>query len=470
MSSFRTFNRLMPRGLLGLSTLMAVLTLTACSTTATREQAMQDALAVTPAAWTNSLPAAAPSPTPARWWGAVGDARLKQLVEQALSQNLSLAVAARRVDQARVQLAQVDAQRWPQAQGQLSATSSKPVEGGDVTHRAQASVSVSWELDLWRKLAAQTEASDWSAQATEQDRLALQQSLVASVVRAYWQWSYAAERVNVAQANLALARKTADLTSVQYKAGAVSGLGLAQTRQALAAQEASVSQWRASLEESRQALALLLGVPPQAVNLPAQGALPSGLPPSVTPGLPAEVLACRPDVRASQARLQQTWAQEDATARQWYPAITLTGSVSGSSVALSDVLKDPLAAVSTALTMPFLQWRERQRNVALAEADADIARLQFHATLFTALSEVDKALVLQRELREQVRAQDIRLTESRTIERLTRARYDAGAEPLRVWLDAQQDLRQSELDHAQVVLDAWTQWANTMLALGQGGC
>ncbi|MGC8200785.1 hypothetical protein, partial [Salmonella enterica] len=63
-----------------------------------------------------------------------------------------------------------------------------------------------------------------------------------------------------------------------------------------------------------------------------------------------------------------------------------------------------------------------------------------------------------------------RLNEALTVERLTKARFDAGAEPLRVWLDAQQDARQSELDQAQVALQAWTQWANAMLALGQGAC
>jgi len=298
----------------------------------------------------------------------------------------------------------------------------------------------------------------------------LRLSLAASVVRQYWQWGYAQQRVQVAQQNLVLARQTARLIELQYQAGAISGLARAQAQQSLAAQEASLAQWRASQEESRQTLALLLGQAPQAVALPDRGVLPVGLPPAFTPGLPASVLACRPDVRASQARLQEAWSQASATARQWYPALTLTGSVSGSSVALSDVLKDPLGAVSSTLTMPFLQWQERARQVDIADADADIARLNFQQTLFTALSEVDKNLVLQEQLKAQLNAQQRRLNEALTVERLTKARFDAGAEPLRVWLDAQQDARQSELDHAQVALQAWTQWANAMLALGQGAC
>jgi NodT family efflux transporter outer membrane factor (OMF) lipoprotein len=457
----------------GVATAALLCLLSACNTLPDRQTELDTAKQVIPAAWTNALPAADAALSQVGttdWWTAVNDPYLQQLVQQALAQNLSLTVAARRVDQARRQADQTASEQWPQAQGQVGSTSSKPLDGGVTTRRASASVSVSWELDLWQRLAAQTQAADWNAQALEQDHQALRLSLAASVVRQYWQWGYAQQRVQVAQQNLVLARQTARLIELQYQAGAISGLSRAQAQQSLAAQEASLAQWRASQEESRQTLALLLGQAPQAVALPDKGVLPVGLPPAFTPDLPASVLACRPDVRASQARLQQAWSQATAAARQWYPALTLTGSVSGSSVALSDVLKDPLGAVSSTLTMPFLQWRERARQVDIADADADIARLNFQQTLFTALSEVDKNLVLQEQLKVQLNAQQRRLNEALTVERLTKARFDAGAEPLRVWLDAQQDARQSELDHAQVALQAWTQWANAMLALGQGAC
>jgi NodT family efflux transporter outer membrane factor (OMF) lipoprotein len=457
----------------GVATAALLCLLSACNTLPDRQADLDTAKQVIPAAWTNARPAADVATSQVGttdWWTAVNDPYLQQLVQQALAQNLSLTVAARRVDQARRQADQTASEQWPQAQGQVGSTSSKPLDGGTTTRRASASVSVSWELDLWQRLAAQTQAAEWNTQAVEQDHQALRLSLAASVVRQYWQWGYAQQRVQVAQQNLVLARQTARLIELQYQAGAISGLARAQAQQSLAAQEASLAQWRASQEESRQTLALLLGQAPQAVALPDRGVLPVGLPPAFTPGLPASVLACRPDVRASQARLQQAWSQASATARQWYPALTLTGSVSGSSVALSDVLKDPLGAVSSTLTMPFLQWQERARQVDIADADADIARLNFQQTLFTALSEVDKNLVLQEQLKAQLNAQQRRLNEALTVERLTKARFDAGAEPLRVWLDAQQDARQSELDHAQVALQAWTQWANAMLALGQGAC
>jgi NodT family efflux transporter outer membrane factor (OMF) lipoprotein len=456
--------------------LACAVSLSACSTLPDRTPELQAAQAGVPAHWTNgsngsSQVSQSTSVATSSWWVAAGDATLNGLVQQALDQNISLAVAAQRVYQAQRRLAQAQTQQGPQAQGQASVSATQALQSdAPVTRRATASVGVSWEIDVWQRLAAQANAADAALVAAAQDQESVRQSLVAMVVRQYWQWAFAGQRVMVAEQNLAVAQQTSDLMQAKYRAGAVSGLAKAQTLQALATQEASLAQWRSALEEARQTLALLLGQAPQAVRLPTKSALPNGLPPVITPGLPATVLACRPDVRAAQARLQQTWSLEDAATRQWYPAITLTGSVSGSSTALTDVLKDPLGAVSAAITLPFLQWRERQQQIDLASSDANVALLNFQSTMYQALSDVDKALVLQVQLKKQLAAQQSRFAQSQTIERLTRARYQAGADTLQMWLDAQQSLRQSELDAAQAGLNAWTQWANAMVALGDGGC
>lgn len=449
--------------------------LTACASLPNQHSRLDAETPVMPAAWlyakyANNAAAGATEGVSPLWWTQVGDPTLTHLVQTALSQNLTLAIAAKRVDQARIRLAQTQSNAWPKAQGQVGASAQQALSGGAVKRSTSASVSVSWELDLWQRLAAQNQVAQWQAVATEADKQAVAQSLVASVVRSYWQWAYAQQRVDVAQANLVSARQTLQLLEAQYRAGAVSGLARAQAQQVVSSQEASVAQWQAALVEARETLALLMGQAPQGVPLPAQGTLPAAAPATFAPGLPASVLACRPDVYAAQARLQQAWSQEEATARQWYPALSLTGSISGSATTLADVLSDPLGALSSALTLPFLQWRELARQDALAQADADIARMTFHDTVFKALSEVDKNLALQKQLQQQWQAQRDRLDAAKKIAHMTHVRYDAGAEPLRVLLDAQQTLRQSELDAAQASLNMWTQWVDTMLALGQGAC
>ncbi len=459
----------------GLIVLACALMLSACNTLPDRSADLKAVQAGVPANWSNdqgNTPSSKHSAvSTSRWWEAAGDASLNALVQQALDHNISLAVAAQRVYQAQRRLAQAQTQQSPQAQGQASVTATQAMESNaPVTRRATASVGVSWELDVWQRLAAQTNAADASALAAVQDQEAVRQSLVASVVRQYWQWAFALQRVQVTEQNLRVAQQTSDLMQAKYRAGAVSGLAKAQALQVLAAQEVSLAQWRSSLEEAKQTLSLLLGQAPQLVRLPETNGLPGGLPPSITPGLPATVLACRPDVHAAQARLQQMWSLEDAATRQWYPAITLTGSVSGSSTALTNVLKDPLGALGAAITLPFLQWRELQQQIDLARSDANVAVLNFQSAMYQALSDVDKALVLQVQLKSQLAAQQTRFAQSQTIERLTRVRYQAGADTLQVWLDAQQNLRQSELDAAQAGLNAWTQWANAKLALGEGGC
>lgn len=462
----------LPSSLTASAAAVLLVGLTACASLPNQQARLNAETPVIPQAWLYASSQTADTKKDATplWWTQVGDSALNNLVQTALSQNLTLAIAAKRVDQARIRLAQTESNAWPKAQGQVGASAQQPLSGGAVKRSTSASVSVSWELDLWQRLAAQNQVAQWEAVATEADKQAVAQSLVASVVRSYWQWAYAQQRVDVAQANLVSARQTLQLLDTQYRAGAVSGLARAQAQQVVSSQEASVAQWQASLVEARETLALLMGQATQGVQLPASATLPKAFPAAMTPDLPASVLACRPDVYAAQARLQQAWSQEEATARQWYPALSLTGSVSGSATTLSDVLSNPLGSLSSALTLPFLYWRDLARQDALAQADAEIARLSFHDTVFKALSEVDKNLALQKQLQQQWQAQRDRLDAAQKIARMTGVRYEAGAEPLRVLLDAQQTLRQSELDAAQASLNTWTQWADTMLALGQGAC
>lgn len=459
---------------------VVVFGLTACASLPNQQGRLDEAQSVIPKAWLYEPSQTAThaatqtgigaEPTSPMWWTQVGDAALSDLVQKALAQNISLAIAVKRVEQARTRLAQAEANAWPQAQGQVGASAQKNLSGGAVNRSTSASASVSWEIDLWQRLAAQNQVAQWEAVATEADRQGVAQSLVASVVRGYWQWAYATERVAVAKANLQNARQTLDLLEAQYKAGAISGLARTQGQQVVSSQMVSLSQAQATLLDARETLALLMGQAPQSVTLPSAVALPLTAPPALKAGLPASVLACRPDVYAAQARLQKAWSQEEATARQWYPALSLTGAVSGSATTVSDVLRDPLGSLSAALTLPFLQWRELARQDTLSQADAEIARLNFHDTLFKALSEADKNMTTQTYLQDQWQAQRALLASAINVERMTRVRYQAGAEPLRVLLDAQNTLRQSELDAAQANVNMWTQWTDTMLSLGAGTC
>ena len=170
-----------------------------------------------------------------RWWTLFHDAALNQLVEQVLARNSDLAVAGLNLQQARLQAKQSQSQQGVRiGNAGISTGHQFSLEGnGDAARGISLNYpGLSYELDLFGKLANQTEAARWEALATEQDLQATAQSLIATTANLYWQLGYLNERYVVAQQNLASTQKTYQLVSAQYRAGAVSGLDLNQAEQA----------------------------------------------------------------------------------------------------------------------------------------------------------------------------------------------------------------------------------------------
>ena len=450
--------------------ILSSLLLAACATRPAGSNAPQAGNAQVPAQFQYATAPASASAVALdeAWWKGFNDPALNALIDQALARNTDLAVAALRVRQAQLQLNQAESDRLPSFSGNVGANASRRIgESQPTTRSASASVGASWELDLWGRLSAQRDAAQWEATATQEDRRAVALSLVGTTATLYWQLAYLDQQVETAEQSLAYARKTLDLVLAQRQAGSVSGLEEAQSRQSVLAQEAALSQLVQQRTVVRQSLALLLDEPSQNAGavLP-KPQWPQGAWPELSPGLPAEVLARRPDLRAAEARLRGSFANVDVTRTSYYPTLTLNGSVGGSSQALSNVLSNPVGTLGAALALPFLNWGTMQRNVAISQLQADAAVLDFRKTLYQALSDVDTALSAQTQLARQAQLQSDRLTQARKVEQLTELRYRSGADPLKTWLDAQESRRQAELASAQVRYNQLDNWVALVQALG----
>lgn len=400
------------------------------------------------------------------WWQRFDDPVLNDLIQRVLDCNLSLGVAVLRVQQARLKTDLADADRLPSVSASVGASASRLLDGGPTSRGASAKLSATWEVDLWGKVSAQRDAAQWATQASEDDRRAVALSLVGTTARLYWQLAYLDQRVTSAEQSLAYARQTQDLVGAQYKAGSVSGLEQAQAQQAVSSQEAGLAQLTQTRMEARQALALLLDGPAQSASLPEQPRWPQTAWPTLAPGLPADILSRRPDVRAAESRLRGSYASVDVTRTSYYPSLSLTGSVGSSSESLSHVLRDPVGSLGATLLLPFLQFRDMQRNVAISEASASV--LNFRQTLYQALSEVDQGLSAQAQYAVQTQALEQRLLQARKVERLTELRYRSGAEPLKSWLDAQESRRTAELSLADARYNQLSSWVSLVQALGGG--
>ncbi|RQS62997.1 TolC family protein [Burkholderia sp. Bp8963] len=434
-----------------------------------------------PAHWTvydatpETLPAAvsvtsAPSaaaPIPADWWRGFGDRGLDQLINDVLAVNNDLAAAAIRAYRARLQAGLVATNLTPSVTLGGDGSVSRTLDSHRMSRTSNLSGALSYELDLWGKLAAQRDAARWEADATQADRDAARLSLIGTIAALYWQIGYLNQQIGLGDANISYAERTLALVRARHVAGAVSGLDIAQAEQNLSAQRAAQTQLIQQRTENRHALAILFDRPPQ-----AQAAEPAELPdrplPAVPAGLPADLLGRRPDLRAAEFRLRELLANVNVTRTSFYPAFTLTGLVGTSSASLERVLSNPVATLGVGLTLPFVQWNTMQLQIKVSQSRYEEAVVNFRQQLYTALSEVENALSARVQLEREGEQRTLSIAQARRAEALARARFVAGATGVRPWLDEQQRLRDAQSADALNRLNRLNNRMNLYRVLGGG--
>ena len=401
------------------------------------------------------------------WWTLFGDPQLNKLVDQVIAKNTDLAVAGIAIQQARLKAGLAADQQGPRVSSGVSAGHRIDLNSGDDSSQGLSlSAGVSYELDLFGKLARQTEASKWEALATEQDLQATAQTLIGTTAKLYWQLAYLNESLATAKQSLATSEKLYSLVNSQYKAGAVSGLDLTQAEQSVQSQKANLSQIQQSLVETRTAIAVLLHIPVQQLNLQEPQRLPQVSLPQIAAGLPADILSRRPDLRASELRLRESLANKDATTASYYPSINLTGKLGSSSTSLTELIKNPALTLGASLSLPFLQYNDMKKNIAISQLDYEKAIIQYRQTLYQAFADVENSLSARTELNQQVQLQQRNLELAEKAERLTDVRYRNGAVALKNLLDQQETTRAARLSLVNTKQNQYNAYVTLMQALG----
>ncbi|KAF0812126.1 Toxin and drug export protein A [Andreprevotia sp. IGB-42] len=384
-----------------------------------------------------------------RWWQRFGDPQLDALIDKALRSNNDLAAATIRVQRARLQAGLTDTNLTPSVTVGAGGNVQQDLkEGGRSVRSYNATASLSYEIDLWGKLARQRDAAAWEANATELDRRNTALALIGTTAQLYWQIAYLNQRIASAEASLAYTEKTLALVHVQHKAGAVAGLDEVQAAQSVATQQATLVNLQQQREEARNALAILFDQAPQQRELEL-AALPQTPLPTVPEGIPADVLARRPDLQAAEWRLRASMANVDATRASFYPAFTLTGSVGSVSTNLGNVLSNPIGTLGAGLTLPFLQWNTTQLTIKVSQADYQLAVVQFRQALYKALADVENALSARSHDLQEGEALQRAFDLARRSETLAEVRYRAGKTGVKDWLDQQQARRAIEITLAE---------------------
>jgi multidrug efflux system outer membrane protein len=387
-----------------------------------------------------------PDANTVRWQDFFADARLRGLIDLALTNNRDLRVAVLNIEQARASYRVQDAGRLPSVSANGSGShartpASLSSTGREmVTHQYSANLGVSaYELDLFGRVRNLSDQALQKYLATEEARRSTQISLVAEVATAYLNWSADIDRLALARETLRSQGESYRLTEARVSKGYDSELTLRQLQTSVDSARVDVARYVGQVAQDRNAMALLLGtpVPDALVPLPLSDQ-PDALP-DVPVGLPSDLMLRRPDLLQAEHQLQASTANIGVARAAFYPRISLTASAGSSSADLSDLFKAGSGAWSFApqISLPIFDGGANQANLDSAKAGRDIAVAQYEKAIQTAFREVSDALVQRSSVSEQLVAQRSLVEASEATLKLSDARYTRGIDGYLSVLDAQ---------------------------------
>ncbi len=426
-----------------LSALAAAAVLAGCSMIPERPQAQAGVPQAYPMA--TAAPATAPSAADLAWSGFITDARLRDVVQRALTNNRDLRVATLNIEQVRAQYQIQRSNQFPTVN--LAASGNRqPNASGGITDLYSVGLATSaWEIDFFGRLASLKEAALAQFLASEEARRAAQTSLVATVSSTWLSLQANESLLALTRQTLKTREDSLRLTKLRFDNGAASALDLRQAESLSAAAQVALAQAERARLLDVNALNLLVGEP-LPVNLlnPAtpDGALPAAVLADVPAGLPSDLLTRRADVRQAEQQLVAANANIGAARAAFFPRISLTASVGTASSDLSGLFRDGSWGFTLApqALLPIFDAGRNQAGLESARAGRDIALAQYEKAIQTAFREVADALAGQATLGEQLRAQEVQATAEADRFRLAELRYRNGVASFLDVLDAQRSL------------------------------
>lgn len=378
------------------------------------------------------------------WWQLFDDPVLNGLMETARRESLSLQIAGLQVLQSRAILGSANATRYPQSQ-QLSGNAASVTSGDsgfsdtDSFGSYGLSFGVGWEIDFWGKFRRSIESADAAFFASVANQQDLQVLVSAQVADLYYSYLATKLQIDIARSNADIQKRSYEITEELYTSGQESELDLQQAKTQYLATLSSIPNLEVTLVNLSNGLAVLLGREPGEV--PELDNLPEDLPlvdPIVINDIPARLLLRRPDIRASAWSVAAQSAQIGVARADYYPAISLLGSLGLSGNTLTSDTTSLVAG--SAFTWNLFDHGLIANNVRLQDARLQQTILGYQNSVLQAAQEIDNAAinVVKTRERKEILTQSVAAA-SRSLE-LAQARYKEGYADFQRVLDAQRTL------------------------------
>ncbi|CRY54393.1 putative outer-membrane efflux lipoprotein [Yersinia intermedia] len=402
------------------------------------------------------------------WWENFDDPQLSDSINRMLVSNNDLVTAGLTLQKARLTAGLTNTNLTPDITLTGAGSNTRSLnENTQPRENYSTSLALSYELDLWGKLARAREQSAWEVNATEQDRQETALSLIGTTADLYWQIAKFNQQLSYQQAALVISQDTLKILQSRYAAGDASEIELLQGQQSLLERQNQYQNLEQQREAARNAMALLFNRAPdyrraERQSLDLQQQVP------IAQSLPLQVIAQRPDVQAAEWRLRAALAGSDVAKLNFYPTLSLGASLDAGSAVFSQWFSNPSRTLSINSALPFLQWNTVQLTIDQSKVDVQLAAVDFRRKVYSALKDVDDAMTqrLSYQQQKQNQWQNLQLSQRRLS--LANSQYQAGSVSFQTLLDAQDALLTSETSLLELQYNYLNATMKLWLALGGG--
>ncbi|RLA04447.1 MAG: TolC family protein [Gammaproteobacteria bacterium] len=381
------------------------------------------------------------------WWQLFNDPILNKLIDEARQENYSLRIAGLKIVESRALLGIADSTLYPQLQmvsGDGSYINTESSGGDNPSSDSygayQAGFNVGWELDFWGRFRRGIESADaayFASITTHQDAQIL---LAAQVANAYFSYRLTQARIEIAHKNANIQKRSYEITTNVFQSGDGSELDLQQAKTQYLATLSTIPELEIALFQTRNAIAILLGRQPgglaelglsdEAYHWPEISA-------EFFQYIPANMLTRRPDVRTAAWQVAAQSAQVGVAEAEFYPAITLFGSIGWSSSTIAGASDTSNFIVGPGFSWNILDYDRIENNVRIQDARLQQLMENYQNQVLQAAKEVDDASYSLLKTDEQKQLIDDSLAASQRALELANIRYREGYSDFQRVLDAQ---------------------------------
>ena len=411
------------------------------------------------------------------WWEAFQDPILKGLIQDALGSNYDVRIAAARVQEARANLGVARSDYFPSLDYGVGASRARMLPGvlGGVGAQAPASdlysatMSMSWELDIWGRIRRSNEAARATLLSTEDARRGVWLTLVSDLAQAYFQLLALDVQLQIARDSTRAYQGTYDLFLDRLNHGIASKLETSRALGALGVAQATIPQLERDIVARENQISILLGKAP--------GPIPRGQPmyqqpvvPAVPAGLPSALLERRPDLRQAEQQLVAANARIGVAKAEFFPKLSLTSLFGTASPEVSALTGGTATiwAVAGMFSGPLFNAGRTRGIYRASIAQWEQVRLQYEQAVIIALREVSDALTALAKLTDAEAGQDTAVRALADAVDHATDRYRQGLASYYEVLEAQQQLYPAQITLAQIRQDRLLAYVRLYKALGGG--